>query len=265
MIVVFSGTGNSFHVADLLARELDDKVTVRLRGDVLLDNAPVLKPSTDVIWVFPTYSWGIPPVVEKFIGRCSVESPRSVCHHLVVTCGDDIGNLVKSWERILRTKGWNAGGVWSVQMPNTYTLMKGFDVDPHYLELEKLRKCPARVAEIVRVLKEGSFGADVVKGSWPWIKTSVINPWFVRFDMSPKPFHALNNCISCGLCEEQCPTLNIRMMPENDLSARPEWGDNCALCLGCYHHCPVNAIQYGKATRGKGQYKITKALKEIGD
>ena len=30
--------------------------------------------------------------------------------------------------------------------------------------------------------------------------------------------------------------------------------DQCVMCLGCYHRCPVNAINYGNATIGKGQY-----------
>lgn len=36
---------------------------------------------------------------------------------------------------------------------------------------------------------------------------------------------------------------------------RPVWGDNCTQCLACYHICPVHAVEYGKVTAKKGQYK----------
>lgn len=264
MIIAFSGTGNSYHVAALLAEGLGCDGFVKLQGDLLLSPQPMLpEPSRGfVVWVFPTYSWGVPPVVESFIERCGLEGAGAT-HHLVTTCGDDIGNLLKQWRRLLARKGWKAGGAWSVQMPNTYTLMKGFDTDPLKVEEAKLSACAPRAAHIAGRIAAGEHETDVVTGSWAWIKTAVINPWFKRFDMSPKSFFADDRCISCGLCEEQCPTRNIAMFPHNDLSARPRWGADCALCLRCYHHCPANAIQYGKATRGKGQYQIAKVLRRM--
>ena len=40
-----------------------------------------------------------------------------------------------------------------------------------------------------------------------------------------------------------------------EVTDKPQWGNNCTQCLGCYHICPLHAVQYGKATRAKGQYK----------
>ena len=36
---------------------------------------------------------------------------------------------------------------------------------------------------------------------------------------------------------------------------RPTWGPNCALCMRCYHLCPNHAINYGRETENKGQYR----------
>lgn len=267
MIISFSGTGNSFYAAQILAERLGLDGYVKLQGEILVAQHPRepfdVTAGDCVVWVFPTYSWGVPPVVKSFIERCDWPQVRDVTHHLVVTCGDDIGLLVKQWRSLLKTKGWQPGGAWSVQMPNTYTLMKGFDTDPLHVEEEKLLACVEHVGRIADRIASGSCETDVATGRWAWIKTAIINPWFKRFDMSPKPFYAADNCISCGLCEEQCPTCNITMWPVNDPAARPRWSSNCALCLRCYHQCPVNAIQYGKATRGKGQYKIAKVLQRM--
>ncbi|MBR4135116.1 MAG: hypothetical protein IKU03_01705 [Bacteroidales bacterium] len=39
---------------------------------------------------------------------------------------------------------------------------------------------------------------------------------------------------------------------------RPKWHGNCTNCDACFHHCPKKAIQYGKASKGKGQYYFGK-------
>ena len=265
MIITFSGTGNSLMVARLLGAELADNNIVELEGASLQDNRLDETDSDSerrIIWVFPTYSWGIPPVVKSYIESLTFNAPGDSFHHLVVTCGDDVGNLGKQWQRLLKRKRWKAGGMWSVQMPNTYVLMKGFDVDPDKVEKEKLSLCRERVAHVARRIETKQNDDDLVKGKFAAFKTSVIYPWFVKFNMSPRPFFANDHCTGCSLCAKECPTMNITMTADSS-TLKPLWGAKCALCLRCYHHCPVNAVQYGKATRGKGQYQIDKVLAEM--
>lgn len=76
-----------------------------------------------------------------------------------------------------------------------------------------------------------------------------MRPFFNTFLMSPKPFYATEACIACKKCEKACPVNNIKV------TDRPVWGDNCTQCLACYHICPVHAVEYGKVTAKKGQYK----------
>lgn len=262
MIITFSGTGNSFWIALLLQNKINEPILLKLQDETLTEPLahPALNQDKTIIWVFPTYSWGIPPVILRYIKANAQRFNRESVHHLVTTCGDDTGNLSAQWRKVLREKGLHAGGIWSVQMPNTYVLMKGFDTDPLEVEKAKLAACEERVDIIAHKLQSGFFDEDIVKGKWKFIKTSLIYPWFVKHAMSPRPFHANNRCISCGLCEQQCPTRNIRMEPQNDPSARPFWDNNCAMCLRCYHHCPAKAIEYGNKTKGKGQYKILKFI-----
>lgn len=249
MILVFSGTGNSLHVANLLAEHLHDSV-VRLPLD---GNSLSLAHTDRVIWVFPVYSWGVPPVVIRWIKQIQFESSEGLVHHAVLTCGDDVGHADKMWRNLMKEKSQTAGCVFSVIMPNTYVLMRGFDVDSPRLEAEKVKASSARVADIARIISDGPQTAvtDVVRGKFPWIKTRVIYPWFCRFDMSPRPFHSTDACTACGLCASQCPMNNISMT-----SGRPRWAENCALCLGCYHVCPHHAVAYGKITARKGQKKV---------
>lgn len=253
MIICFSGTGNSAAVASRLSRSLGNEEVVMLRGELLTDNTPELQCDGErVVWVFPTYSWGVPPVVVGFMRRVKIAGGTGAVHHMVTTCGDDIGRADEQWSRIAESRGWRTGGRWSVQMPNTYVCMKGFDVDRKSLEREKLAAMPQRVETIAGAIAGGSDATDVVRGGWSRLKTAVIYPWFIRFAMSPGKFLVTDECIGCGICARGCPTCNITL--DSD-SHRPEWGDNCAMCLRCYHYCPVNAIAYGKTTRGKGQYR----------
>lgn len=251
MVICFSGEGNSRYVARQIAAATGDDT-------VMLEGAPIVSPESfedsvaagePVVWVMPVYSWGVPPVVVRFIRRCRLSCDGSTVHHLVLTCGDDTGLAHRQWRRLMAMRGWRAVSASSVQMPNTYTLMKGFDVDTAEVERAKLAAAPARIAAIVETIKSGVVTDDVVRGSWAWIKSRVIYPYFVRRCMSPKPFHATDDCIACGKCAAQCPMDNIVME-----DSRPAWGDRCALCLRCYHVCPRHAVAYGKATRGKGQY-----------
>lgn len=151
---------------------------------------------------------------------------------MFTTCGDDVGLCAEMWRKDIRRRGWDARRAFSVQMPNTYVTMRGFDVDTPQVAKSKLDAMPGRVAEIAAEMDRP--GADMVaRGAWAWLKTRIIYPWFVRMDMSPKPFHATDGCTSCGACMRRCPMGNITP----DRTGRPSWGSDCAFCLACYHVC----------------------------
>ena len=250
MIIAFSGCGNTAAVAAELARHTGDTLTMltadMLRGDAAV---PELQASgSRVVWAFPTYSWGVPPVVRRFISRVRLHGGDALKHVMLTTCGDDIGRCAAMWRRDMAARGWRCGRAFGVRMPNTYVTMRGFDVDSKELADTKLAAMPERVARIAAEID--SDGADdVVAGSMAWIKTAVVYPWFVRMEMSPKPFRHTDACTGCGRCASRCPMANISMVDR-----RPHWGSECAFCLGCYHVCPSHAVAYGNATRDKGQY-----------
>lgn len=251
MIVYFTGSGNSRDVARRLSAILGDTDIVELSGEVLRRmEIKAAQPCKAVVWVFPVYSWGVPPVVSRFIRQAKITGITAARHHMVATCGDDAGLTASQWRKLIRKRGWTPVSASTVIMPNTYTLMKGFDVDPDDLARQKLDESQSQVAEIARLIKNEEATDFVTKGKYAWFKSKIIYPWFTRFAMSPKPFHATDTCTRCGLCARSCPLGNISMNEDR----HPCWDNNCALCLRCYHICPAAAVQYGKATRGKGRY-----------
>lgn len=252
MIICFSGNGNSRLVANELANNLGMKV-LDLKDDILVNPSShaIDNDSKAIVWVFPVYSWGIPPVVKRFIESITISNASNVSHHLVVTCGDDAGHVDKQWRELLIKRGWKPRSASTVLMPNTYVCMKGFDIDSEAVAREKLQKSKQRILEISGLINKDSSASSITRGTFPWIKSNIIYPWFIKHEMSSKPFHYTSDCTGCGLCSRQCPMDNITM---NHRGA-PTWGNNCAMCLRCYHRCPVHAVAYGKKTRDKGQYR----------
>lgn len=256
MIIVFSGTGNSRMIARMLSDATGDCNVVELRGKLLTEPETARLNAGDdrhVIWVFPAYGWGVPPMVEQFMKAVVLESDSEPLQYMVATCGDDIGLTDHQWKRLITMRGWRAGAAYSVTMPNTYICLPGFDVDPTELEEAKLSAAVGRVKDIASRIMRDDTDDSVVRGNFAHLKSDVIKPFFNRFLMSPKGFSVdAKLCIACGKCESLCPAGNIRI----DDSGLPHWGDSCAFCLACYHVCPKHAVSHGRSSRGKGQKKI---------
>lgn len=247
MIYYFSGTGNSLHVARHLADALGDQ----------LSPMTYLRPVEDEVigLVFPVHAWGIPNVVEKAV---SLLLPRGGETYLyaVMTCGDDMGYADRILDKVLRSAcGKTLDAAFSVQMPNTYICLPGFDVDSDALCKEKLTREEIAVKEIAACVSERKSVRRLTRGGFPWIKTYVLRPLFNRFLLTDKYFHVdAARCISCGRCRKMCPVGNII------IDEVPVWQSHCTGCLACYHACPHHAINFGSMTQKKGQYSIMKQL-----
>lgn len=245
MILYFSGTGNTRLCAQYLAERLNQEAIELTQSAIACPNVSRYKTTDDmVIWMFPIYSWGVPPVVLQFMKKARIGTPYGAFHHMVATCGDDAGNAYKMWKRVMHKRGFKAGRYFTVQMPNAYVLMRGFHTDPTDVVAQKLNDAPGRLDYIASELSYHPSAkpakGDYVKGRFPRIKSKIIYPWFVRYGVNPKKFHCKHNCIGCGKCAANCPMGNIYLNRYN----RPIWTSHCAMCLRCLHGCPVNAITY---------------------
>lgn len=198
---------------------------------------------------FPVYAWGPPKIVLRFIHQLKLDKPGYL--FFVCTCGDDTGRTAQIFSSAVTRKGWQCVAGYSVTMPNTYVSLPGFDVDDKDIETQKVQNAVARVRfineEITSRAQMKQYNCH--EGALPFTKSYLLRPLFNAFLMSPKPFHATEACIGCKKCEKVCPVGNITV------TDRPVWGGNCTQCLACYHVCPVHAVEYGKMTGKKGQYK----------
>lgn len=92
------------------------------------------------VFVFPVHSWGPAVLVPRFISRLILSGYKGQEVYFVCTCGDDCGYTDRIMRSILARRGIAVTGGFSVQMPNNYVLMPGFDVDSKMVETEKLEK-----------------------------------------------------------------------------------------------------------------------------
>ena len=248
MIFYFSGVVNSAWVARKLAEKLQDEV-LPIAKEINTEKLYVPMKGERVGFVFPVYGWEPPKIVLEFIRGMRMETPDYL--YFVCTCGDDTGKTSHIFTQAIEKKGWHCHAGYSVTMPDTYVCLPGFDVDGEdELKLKK-NNVVARVDFIGEELSKRVIMEkyNCFEGTFPTIKTYVLGWLFRKFLMSPKPFHATDACISCGLCEKRCPVHNIKV------EGKPQWGRDCTMCLACYHACPQHAIHYGNRTKNKGQYK----------
>lgn len=251
MIYYFSGTGNTKYVAGSIASKIGEESKAIAR----LDASNEKFEGSHLGFMFPIYSWGVPPIMLDFIKALPDSfiddvKKRKIPVWMVCTCGDETGEAPQMFQKAIGERGLKSIGFWSVIMPNTYILLPGFDVDLDEIETYKIDHAPKRVAEIASDIQKGEWRTDVMFGPKAGLKTKLIYPLFKKWGINPRKWNCTQECISCGKCAGACPVGNVKLH-----SGRPVWGKDCVSCLACYHICPTHAIEYGRATSRKGQYR----------
>lgn len=249
MILYFSGTGNSKYVAEKLAELLGEElfnIEGKQRLPMMVEDAPLAPESLveePLGIVFPVYAWGLPRIVEEYLRNKNITNKFV---WTVMTCGDDMGYTDVILEKTIKR---TVNAAYSLQMPNTYVSLPGFDVDPPEIASKKIEETKAQLHRIAESIRNRENCNELTRGDMAWIKTYVLRPLFNKFLVTDKFFRKTQDCSSCGLCAKQCPTKDIAMIAGN-----PVWQNkNCTGCLRCYHNCPKRAIEWGKFTKNKGQ------------
>lgn len=247
MILYFSGCGNSRHVAEQLALLLEERLVWLNPNEA--NPSFALGPDEAFGIVCPVYAWAVPRLVTQYLERMQLSRKPSYCY-LACTCGDSLGKTPERLARTLARKGLTLDAAYGFIMPETYVNLKSFKLDPPDRERQKKEAADQRLPLVAERIRRREAVIDVVRGPMPWVTSYVVNPLFYGLLITDRKFHVTADCIGCGQCAEHCPLDNIQMV-----EGRPTWQGHCTNCMGCYHRCPTNAIQFGKATQGKGQYR----------
>lgn len=248
MLYWFSGTGNSRYVAGELSRLLGCKSVCMTHE---LSSIGINRDNGDIVgFCFPVYSWGVPQPVLEFMRDLKTEHLKGKYIYAVLTCGDEAGLAAEVFRKALNSIGVKLSVAFTIIMPNNYVMLPGFGIDSKEVEIAKLQASSQRIAYIAKRIMERSEIDNVFRGSKAWLKTKLIYPLFRRWGVKASRWNVDTSlCIGCGKCAKACPANNITLK-----DGVPEWGNLCWSCTACYHSCPKRAIDYGRFTRGKGQY-----------
>lgn len=259
MILYFSATGNSKALATALSETTHDTRLIDLALYTQSDTIDITLSEGEALGlVFPIYGWSLPNIIKESLRKIHSNATHSTYTYVAVTCGDDCGMAETHIRQALRQAGLTLHAAFSVNMPDCYICLPGFDVDPDDERQTKLGNFRNAVQAMATAIcnKENVF--NIKRGALPRIKTYVLGGLFRKFLITPKPFHSTNTCSGCGKCASVCPLHNIKIA-----DGHPQWGNHCETCLACYHHCPTRAIRFGRFTDKKGQYLLSKYREEL--
>ncbi len=245
MILYFSGTGNSAHVAKKLEAQLGD-TALNLAYYIKKDIHQPIHSDRPWVIVVPTYAWQIPHVVKDWLLQTELTGSRDA--YFVMTCGDDIGNAAKYNVTLCEKKNWIHKGTARIVMPENYIAL--FDAP----DLETSKRIVTAASRVIKktgdyILQGGNLPVKKITFK-DKILSGPVNKGFNRFYVKANKFYTKDSCTGCGLCEQLCPINNIKMKDGN-----PVWGDYCTHCMACICGCPMEAIEYGKTSVGKVRYK----------
>ncbi len=251
MVICFSGTGNSLYIAKKLSEVLGDElidVTHGINDDV---NVYCDEKSDTYIFVCPTYAWRIPKIFERHIEKAPFvnEQNAPLNAYFLLTCGGDIGNAEKYIKKLCEKKGFNLLGVAEIVMPENYLVM--FSVPSEKTSEKIISKASLQLPAIVDKIKNKLPLESKKVSLLDRQKSGIVNITFYPFFVSARKFYATDKCTSCKKCEKLCPLGNIKVTDD-----KPQWSKNCTHCMACICRCPQEAIEYGKASKGKRRYHL---------
>ncbi len=245
MILYFSGTGNSCHVALKLAA---------LTGESVSDMGAMIKENRTgdftgeerYIFVTPVYGWRMPRFITEFIEKSRLQAGAEA--YFLLTCGDSAGNAGKYAEKLCLSKNLAFKGCRGIRMPENYIAM--FSVPDEETCRDLIKEADRVVEKTAEMVQKGEILHDSCSMAGK-IESSLVNCLFYKFIVKARGFRSTDQCISCGMCVDICPLNNISLK-----DGRPVWEDRCTHCMACICRCPQEAIEYKKASEGKRRYYL---------
>ena len=244
MILYFSGTGNSNYVAKRIADALGDAL-VNLNDRIKASDTSLVETGERVIIVTPTYAWRIPRVVRDWLRKTELRGAKQVW--FVMTCGSEIGNADKYNRELCTEKGLSCMGTAQIVMPENYIAM--FNAPQAEQARRIVEQAEPALQKVLAQLRAGQEFSPLRDTLYDRFMSGPVNPIFYRFFVKANAFTVSDACISCGQCAKRCPMNNVAIK-----DGKPSWGKNCTHCMACICHCPKEAIEYGKKSKGKPRY-----------
>lgn len=216
VIYYFSGTGNSFAIAEALSKKIDGARVIPLS----MAKAEDLSGGSSVGFVFPVLMFGIPAYVKDFLKKTA----SSLEGQYAFFVASYAGNLAGSFSQIagLMKPAHARLSFYPFVIPRKDFSKDAFD-----------RRVDGIAASVV--------AERIVQAERPTLRNRVVLTGFVNplgNAFMRRVFTVSDACTGCGTCYRLCPANNIAM-----IDGKPRWSKHCNVCYGCVNWCPAKAIQ----------------------
>jgi formate hydrogenlyase subunit 6/NADH:ubiquinone oxidoreductase subunit I len=248
MIFYFSGTGNSQHVAEEIAKGAKERLVFMSESSINANEIYSMEEDEKVGFVFPVYWYALPTIVEKFIGQLKLSGYSRQYVYAVATYGIAGGNIMKELACALNKQGLPLHARYGVCMVDNYVV--GYNIPNQEKQKEITDKAEVEIRSIIPMIERKETAEYIKKGMLSFI--TPITGYAYRTTDHTKKFYTTKACNGCGQCAAHCPCNAILI--EN---MKPKWAGNCTFCLKCIHGCTQSAIQYGKYTEKRDRYQYT--------
>ena len=244
MVLCFSGTGNSRHVARRIADALGEEL-LSINDRLKAGDTSLVEGGERLVVVTPTYAWRIPRIVRDWLRETPFPGAERVW--FLMTCGSEIGNADHYNRALCREMCLAPMGTAQIVMPENYVAM--FAVP----EAEEARRIVERaepdIRRAIETIREGRALPPTRNNLYDRFMSGPVNPIFYKFFVKADDFTVSEACIGCGQCAKRCPMNNVTLK-----DGKPVWGKNCTHCMACICYCPKEAIEYGKKSVGQPRY-----------
>jgi len=238
-ICYFSGTGNSLWSAKKIAEIIAGECELINIGTEAQKNGITVEAAA-VILVFPSYAYGLPIIVSRFIKNAVFKTPYIAAF---VTYGTSPGGTLAAARRILRKY---KGGVFFGRIPAVENYIAIFGPPREKTAQKRLamqREATDQAARAVIERRTNKINTFRPFSAFISLLFSLAAKFFYKF------YKITDRCNGCGICEKMCPVSAVTMS-----GSRPRFSGKCEHCNGCLNWCPQKAIHFGRLKSDTARY-----------